>query len=289
MSEVSGRDPLAGCDEEWRRDGRGYKVWRGLVPADAIERAVGGVSQLMARMSARLAIDGAGLGESILFRCSDGHEQTAPLQELAHSAVIVSEIAECLQTEEVYFLGDELSVIVPSASANSFFAADPQVHRFQGHEVASLILPLRLHQGPAELRLVRGAHGQPGHLARLEPDSHEVVSLMLEPGAWWLRRRLCRAAMAAMTVRACWPGFGSDMAHPICSTAPMDEPSAMPVSPGSGHCPDGSLRPASRSAALPAACRRPPDMITRGQETSGRAPCNRCCKSASISRLRAFS
>ncbi len=181
MGEVSGGGQSADCHEELRADGPGYKVWRGLVPEDAVERAVGGVSQLMARMSARLATNGTDLGQNILFRCTDGHRQTTPLQELAYSALIVSEIAECLQTDEVYFLGDELSVIVPSASANSHCAADPQVHRFQGRKVASLMLPLRLNNGPAELRVVRGAREQ-GLLVSCAPENHEVFSLMLEPG-----------------------------------------------------------------------------------------------------------
>lgn len=182
MGEVSGGGHAADCSEVLRGDGPGYKVWRGLVPEDAVERAVGGVSQLMARMSAQLATDGADLGQNILFRCADGHCQTAPLKELAHSAFIVSEIVDCLQTDEVYFLGDELSVIVPSATAGGQCAADPQVHRFQGRAVASLMLPLRLNKAPAELRLVRGAKGQPRQLVSCVPDSHEVVSLMLEPG-----------------------------------------------------------------------------------------------------------
>ena len=182
MGEVSGGGETADCNEVLCGDVPGYAVWRGLVPADAIEREVGGVSQLMARMSAQLATDGMDLGQNILFRCTDGHSQTAPLQELAHSACLVSRVAGCLQTDEVYFLGDELSVIVSSASANSHCAADPQVHRFQGREVASLMMPLRLNPGPAELRLVRGAQRKPGDLARLEPDSREVVSLMLAPG-----------------------------------------------------------------------------------------------------------
>jgi len=173
--------PAGGGPDSVFGEGHRYKLWKRLVPLDLVERAMGGVSQLMARGDARLASNGENLGEGVLFRCRNAHAHAAPLHEVSRQTGLLGQIADCLDGMPFHFIGDEVSVMVPQRGSANQFAADPEVHRFQNGGFLSLLLPLRASDAPTELRLVAGPEDGPSLVSDRGADT-EVHTLAVHPG-----------------------------------------------------------------------------------------------------------
>lgn len=169
------------CRDSVFGEGPGYRLWTGVVPVDLVERAVGGVGQLMARGDARLAHNGENLGDGVLFRCRDAHARAEELKALSRHEGFLRHVAECLGGAPFHFMGDEVSVVVPQGGPASHCVPDPDVHRFQDGEFLSLLLPLRASDAPTELRLIAGPEDGPSLVSDRGADA-EVHTLSVHPG-----------------------------------------------------------------------------------------------------------